>query len=97
MAVKLFRNTFAHSIHVGTIWKHLKISWFSVDVKAIIIQLSKEGTWSLNICHCNQTRIFTYWYFKFSETIKDGGGGALTVKIQNLAFLQHLQLQLALT
>ena len=50
----------------------MKISWFSVDVK-VIVQLSKEGTWSLNSCHSNQTRIFTY--FKFSKTIKGGGGG----------------------
>ena len=52
----------------------MKISCFTVNVKAII-QLPKESTWSLNGCHCNQTRILTY--FKFSETIKAGGGGGL--------------------
>ena len=72
MAVKLFRNTVLLTAPCMNHLETLKISWFSVDVKAII-QLSKEGTWSLNSCHCNQTRIFAY--FKFSETIKVGGGG----------------------
>ena len=53
------------------------------------MQLSKESIGSLNSCHCNQTRIFTY--IKFSETIK-GGGGVVTVKIQNLAFCSVLKL-----
>ena len=57
------------------------------------MQLSKEGTWSWNSCHCNQTRIFAY--FKFSQTIEGGGGGV--IENSKLGFLQHLEFQLALT